>query len=177
MRALIMTFAVIGLLAAGGCSLPELAPETASPPAPSGGALPPPESAPEAAAETTSEPGGEVAPDSIGESGTVVESITGEPALAGGAAITLPERSGWTHPEVPLTKQQEDIETCFRFASAQINRESRIDQDRYEGDTDRDFVNLYGETTLTQRVDYYSERRRRGGLFDACMQSKGYIKD
>ena len=86
-----------------------------------------------------------------------------------------PRRHGWTHPEIPLTKQQVDIEACFNFATAQIARESQIDEDRYQVDTD--FADLYGETTLERRVDYYTERRRRGALFDSCMHSRGYLKN
>lgn len=156
MKALIIAVAAFGLWAAAGCTLPE----SSSPAAPSGGALPPPEGT------------------AAGSSGVVIESIQSEGfAAAGTTVITIPERSGWTHPEVPLTKQQADIETCFRFAAAQVDREAQIDDDRYEGSSDRDAVNLYGVTTLTRRVDYYSQRRRRGALFDTCMQSKGYVKN
>ena len=98
-------------------------------------------------------------------------------AAAEPSAITIPEGAGWTDPEIPLTKQQEDIEACFRFATAQVAREALIDEDRYDTRADRDVYNLYGQPTLTRRVDYYSERRRRGALFDTCMQSKGYVKN
>ncbi len=172
MKALIIAVAACGLWAATGCTLPE----SSSPAAPSGGALPPPEGTAEPASEAAGAAAGESA--AAGSSGVVIESIQPEgSAAAGPTAITIPERSGWTHPEVPLTKQQAEIETCFRFASAQVDREALIDEDRYEGSSDRDAVNLYGVTTLTRRVDYYSERRRRGALFDTCMQSKGYVKN
>jgi hypothetical protein len=176
MNPLILAVAAIGLWAATGCTLPE----PLSPGEPTGGALPPPIGAPEATGVTAGDAAGASAVESAaaGTSGVVIESIEPEPsATTGPTAITIPEGSGWTHSEVPLTKQQEDIETCFRFASAHVERESRIDDDRYEGSSDRDVVNLFGETTLTRRVDYYSERRRRGGLFDTCMQSKGYVKN
>ena len=172
MKALIIAVAALGLWAAAGCTLPE----SSSPAAPSGGALPPPEETVEPASEAAGAPAVESA--AAGSSGVVIESIQPEAsATAGPTAIILPERSGWTHSEVPLTKQQEDIETCFSFATAQVKREAQIDEDIIEASSDRDAVNLYGETTLTQRVDYYSERRRRGGLFDTCMQSKGYVKN
>jgi hypothetical protein len=172
MKALIIAVAALGLWAAAGCTLPE----SSSPVTPSGGALPPPEETVEPASEAAGAPAVESA--AAGSSGVVIESIQPEAsATAGPAAIIIPERSGWTHSEVPLTKQQEDIETCFRFATAQVDRETLIDEDRFEASSDRDALNLYGETTLTQRVDFYSERRRRGGLFDTCMQSKGYVKN
>jgi len=176
MKALIIAVAAFGLWAAAGCTLPE----ASSPATPNGGALPPPEETVEPVRESASEAAG--APDAesaaAGSSGVVIESIRPEPsATAEPTAIILPERSGWTHSEIPLTKQQEDIETCFSFATAQVKREAQIDEDIIDGSSDRDALNLYGETTLTQRVDYYSERRRRGGLFDTCMQSKGYVKN
>ena len=172
MKALIIAVAALGLWAAAGCTLPE----ASSPAAPSGGALPPPEETAEPASEAAGARAVESA--AAGSSGVVIESIQPEAsATAEPAAIILPERSGWTHSEIPLTKQQEDIETCFSFATAQVKREAQIDEDIIDGSSDRDAVNLYGETTLTQRVDYYSERRRRGGLFDTCMQSKGYVKN
>ena len=176
MNPLIIAVAAFGLWAATGCA----SPEPSSPSAPIGGALPPPMGAPEPTGVTAGEAAGASAVESAaaGSSGVVIESIAPEPSVTTGpTAITIPERSGWTHSEIPLTKQQEDIETCFRFASAHVERETRIDDDRYEGSSDRDVVNLFGETTLTRRVDYYSERRRRGGLFDTCMQSKGYVKN
>ena len=166
--------AVVGLCAAPGCTLPE--PSSSAPPA--GGALPPPEDLAEPGGESAVAPASEsTAPKSAApESGVVIESIQPEPeAAVGPTAITIPEGSGWTHSEIPLTKQQEDIEACFNFASAQLARESQIDYDRDQ--VDSDFANLHGETTLTRRVDYYSERRRRGALFDSCMRSKGYLKN
>ena len=172
MKALIIAVAALGLWAAAGCTLPE----ASSPAAPSGAALPPPEETVEPASEAAGARAVESA--AAGSSGVVIESIQPEPsATAERTAIILPERSGWTHSEILLTKQQEDIETCFSFATAQVKREAQIDEDIIDGSSDRDAVNLYGETTLTQRVDYYSERRRRGGLFDTCMQSKGYVKN
>jgi hypothetical protein len=175
MKALIIAVAALGLWAAAGCTLPE----SSSPATPSGGALPPPEETVEPARESTGEAAGAPAAESAaGSSGVVIESIQPEAsATAEPTAIILPERSGWTHSEIPLTKQQEDIETCYLFATAQVDREAQIDDDRIEASSDRDDSNLYGVTTLAQRVDYYSERRRRGGLFDTCMQSKGYVKN
>jgi len=172
MNPFIIVVAALCLCTAAGCTLPE----PSRPSAPSGGALPPPESTVEPTGATAGAAPEESA--AAGTGGVVIESIEPEPsAAAEPTAIIIPEGSGWTHPEIPLTKQQEDIETCFRFATAQIARETQIDDDRYEGTSDRDSVNLYGETTLTRRVDYYSERRRRGALFDTCMQSKGYVKN
>ena len=171
MKSLLMAAAALGLCVAVGC-----APAGSSRSAPPAGtALPPPESAaPESAAPTSPEPAG-AAPES---GGVVVETIEPDPsASAGPSAITIPEQTGWTHPEVPLTRQQADIETCFNFASAQIERENQIDDDRYELSNERDFSDFHSEAVLARRVDYYSERRRRGSLFDSCMRSKGYLRN
>jgi len=172
MKFLFVAVAVMGLWAAGGCTQPVSS--NSGPPA--GGALPPP--------EDVAEPGGNAAvapvPESPepGSSGVVIETIQPEPLVAAEpTAVIIPEGAGWTHPEIPLTKQQSDIEACFSFATAQVSRESQIDDDRYQGSSDSDALDLYGETTLTRRVDYYSERRRRGALFDTCMRSKGYLKN
>ena len=168
MKSLFVAVTVVGLWAAVGCTQPESS--RSAPPA--GGALPPPEG--------VAEPGGETAvappPESAApEGGVVIESIQPDASVAASpSAIIIPEGSGWTHPEIPLTKQQADIEACFNFATAQIARESQIDDDRYQ--VESDFADLHGETTLTRRVDYYSKRRRRGALFDSCMHSMGYLK-
>jgi hypothetical protein len=172
MKALITVVVALALLGAPACSFPE----PTRPTAPSSGALPPPEGAAAPVPESAGTAAAESAP--AGSSGVVIDTIEPDPSVAAvPTAVTIPEGAGWTHPEVPLTTQQEDIEACFRFASAQVARESLIDEDRYDSSADRDVYNLWGEPTLTQRVDYYSERRRRGALFDSCMQSKGYIKN
>ncbi|MDX1575607.1 MAG: hypothetical protein R3285_05410 [Kiloniellales bacterium] len=171
MKGLITAVAAVALLAAAACSFSEPTRTTA----PSAGALPPPEDAAEPAPESS---GAAATESAAGGGGVVIETIEPDPAVAAvPTAVTIPEGAGWTHPEIPLTEQQEDVEACFRFASAQVARESRIDEDRYDSRADRDVYDLWGEPTLTRRVDYYSERRRRGTLFDSCMQSKGYIKN
>ena len=167
MKSLLIVAAFFCLCAVGGCSQ---AGSTRSAP-PSGTALPPPEGV----SETGAVPAPAPAPES---KGVVVETIRPEPSASGGAtAIIIPEQTGWTHPEIPLTRHQEDIETCFSFASAQIDRESQIDEDRNEWNNERDHSDFHSEALLTQRVDYYSQRRRRGSLFDSCMRSKGYQRN
>ncbi len=164
MKALILAVVALGLWAAG-CSFPE----ASKPAPPSGEALPPPQGVAEPAVESGAAAGG---------SGAVIESIPAEPsATAGPTAITIPEGAGWANPGVPLTKQQQDTEACFSYADGQIARESQIDEDRYQGSDDREFVDQFGVTTLTRRLDFYSERRRRGALFDSCMESKGYVRN
>lgn len=176
MKALIVTVVALALWAGPGCSLPR----SSSPALPGGDALPPPADAAEPGGGSTAAPAAPAAETggTAGESGTVIESIQPDPSAAEGpTAITIPEGAGWTRPGVPLTKQQADIEACFTFAEAQIDRETQIDNDLDQVGGDRDFEDQYGVKALTRRVDYYSERRRRGALFDSCMESKGYVKD
>ena len=168
MKALMVMVAALALWAAVGCTLPE----PSSPAPPGGGVLPPPEDLAEPGEATgapATEPGG---------TGTVVETIKPDASAAEEpTAVAIPEASGWTNPAVPLSRRQEDIDACFSYAEGQIKREAQIDDDRYNFGDDRDFQNQYGLNTFRQRVDYYSERRRRGALFDACMQSKGYVRE
>jgi hypothetical protein len=175
MKALVAALAALAIGILVGCTMPE----PSSPP-PAGGALPPPEGLEEPdTAGAPAAPAGETgAGGTGGESGTVVETIKPEPSEAQEpSAIAIPEGSGWTNPGVPLTQQQLDIESCFNYADAQIKSEAQIDDDRFLSGNDRDFENQYGLNTFRQRVDYYSERRRRGALFDSCMESKGYTKE
>lgn len=168
MKALIVAVAALAFGLGVGCTMPE----PSSPPA-AGGALPPPAGLEEPDTAGKSGAGGE-----SGEPGTVVETISPEPSAAEEpTAIAIPEGSGWTNPGTPLTQQQADVESCFSFADAQIRSEAQIDDDRFLSGNDRDFQNQYGLNTFRQRVDYYSERRRRGALFDSCMESRGYIRE
>lgn len=172
MKSLFLAVMVVGLWAAAGCTQPESSRSAL----PAGEALPPPEGVAEPGGEAVVAPAPEGTAPGGGEVVIEIETIQPESSAAvSPTAIIIPEGSGWTHPEIPLTKQQADIEACFNFATAQIARESQIDEDRYQ--VESDFTDLHGETTLTRRVDYYTERRRRGALFDSCMRSRGYLKN
>jgi hypothetical protein len=173
MKALIVTVTVFAFWAVVGCTMPE----PSSPPPSSGGALPPPGELEEpdtgGGGAPAAVPGGDT-----GSGGTVIETIKPEPSAAQEpAAVNIPEASGWTNPSVPLNEQQQDMDSCFSYATAQIQRETRIDDDQYSVGQSLDFQNQYHLDTFRQRLDYYSERRRRGALFDACMESKGYTKN
>lgn len=151
------------IVAVGGCTFDTPWPGAPSPPesaleggTAAGGALPPPDS-----------------PVVPSEGGTEVEAFAGE--LSGPpASVRLPAGSAWSRPGAPLTQQQSDLEACYRFATSQIARDARIDEDRLQNRDDGDDV--HGVTTFSRRVDFYSERRRRGSLFDSCMHAKGYTK-
>jgi hypothetical protein len=88
--------------------------------------------------------------------------------------IAVPESSGWDNPEMGLTRRQSDIEACYGYAAAQVARDDQIDSDRHQIRDDDDDV--LGLTTLTRRVDFYSQPRRRDSLFDSCMRAKGYVE-
>ena len=112
--------AVLLLLAA--CSLP---PREVAPPPPDLGALPPP-----AIEAGEIEAGGIEAEPAAAEVPLSVEYIPAEAPPPGSLAVAIPEVSGWTHSEVPLTRQQSDIEACYGYATVQVARDARIDEDR-----------------------------------------------
>ena len=151
--------AVLLLLAA--CSSP---PREAAPPPPDLGALPPP----------GVEAGRIEAGPAAAEVPLSVEYIPAEAPPPGSRAVAIPEVSGWTHSEVPLTRQQSDIEACYGYAAAQVARDARIDEDRRQLRDDSN--DLVGLTTFARRVDFYSEPRRRAELFDRCMSARGYTE-
>jgi len=178
MKALNLAVAALTIWAGIGCTFSE----PTSPSAPAGGALPPPADLETPGATGTGATGtGAPAAPSAGDApapGTVIETIEPPPsAAAEPTAVPIPEASGWINPSVALSEQQADIDACFSYAQGQIDRETQIDQDRYLATDEPGFQNQYGVNTFKQRVDYYSERRRRGSLFDACMESKGYVKE
>ncbi|MDX1422668.1 MAG: hypothetical protein R3322_05980 [Kiloniellales bacterium] len=171
MKALNLAIAALTIWAGIGCTFSE----PTGPSAPAGGALPPP--ADLETPDATSAPAAPSAGDAPAP-GTVIETIEPSPSAATEpSAVPIPEASGWINPSVPLSDQQADIDACFSYAQGQIERETQIDQDRYLATDEPGFQNQYGVNTFKQRVDYYSERRRRGALFDACMESKGYVKE
>lgn len=166
--------AALVLLAA--CSPP---PREAAPAPPEIGVLPPPAieaGAIEAGAIEAGaiEAGAVEAEPAAAEVPLSVEYIPAEAPPPEPLAIATPEVSGWTQSEVPLTRQQSDIEACYGYAAAQVARDARIDEDRRQlGDDSNDFL---GMTTFNRRVDFYSEPRRRAEVFDRCMSSRGYTK-
>ncbi len=172
--------AVLLLLAA--CSSPP--PREAAPPPPDLGALPPPGiEAGEIEAEEIEAreiEAGEIEAEEIeavpaaAEVPLSVEYIPAEAPPPGSLAVAIPEVSGWTHPEIPLTRQQSDIENCYGYAAALVARDARIDEDRRQLLDDSN--DLLGLTTFAQRVDFYSEPRRRAKLFDRCMSARGYSR-
>ncbi len=168
MKLPIVTFAGLFALFLAGCSSGSSGYSGSS--ASSGGsALPPPDPM---VAPPVSESGattGVVAATSV-----AVESSPSEPVVATGAVISIPEAGGWTNPTIPLSQYQTDIDSCFSYASAQIDRDALIDFDRQQVRDVDDQVQ--GMAALSRRVDHYTAKRRRGSLFDSCMNAKGYTK-
>ena len=164
------------LLLLAACSSP---PREAAPPPPDLGALPPPgiEAGEIEAGEIEAgeiEAGEIEAVPAAAEVPLSVEYIPAEAPPPGSLAVAIPEVSGWTHSEVPLTRQQSDIEACYGYAAAQVARDARIDEDRRQLRDDSN--DLLGLTTFARRVDFYSEPRRRAKLFDRCMSARGYTR-
>ncbi len=94
------------------------------------------------------------------------------PAPRPPARQTLPDSSGWSNPEIPLSRHQTDIEACHGFAWARVDNDLRIDNDIH-GNFDTIDSGL-GFSALSRRVDLYAAKKQRNTLFERCMQSKGY---
>ncbi len=145
----------------------------ASPPPPQGVALPPSGTSLAVVSEETVV---EVEP-AVGtfiDEPLAAEYVPVQATAEGSLIIAIPADSGWDNPEMPLTRRQSDIEACYGYAVAQVARDDRIDYDRQQ--IREDGNNVLGLTTLTQRVDFYSQPRRRDSLFDSCMRAKGYVQ-
>ncbi|MGF1594064.1 MAG: hypothetical protein ACFCUW_12330, partial [Kiloniellaceae bacterium] len=69
---------------------------------------------------------------------------------------------------------QDDIEDCYRYATAQTRRDAQYIDDRNAGiDT---LTNQSPYAGLRQRVDEFDLRNRRSALMSSCMESKGYVR-
>ena len=101
-----------------------------------------------------------------------VDTVAGVPAPQPPARQTLPDSSGWSNPEIPLSRHQADIEACHGFAWARVDNDLRIDND-IQGNFDTIDSGL-GFSALSRRVDLYVAKKRRNTLFERCMESKGY---
>jgi hypothetical protein len=84
----------------------------------------------------------------------------------------LPEQPGWTNPEVPLSGHQRDIEACYDYAWAQVERDLQIESDIQ--DTMDTMASGLGFSPENRQADLYGARQRRHRLFERCMQSRGY---
>lgn len=87
--------------------------------------------------------------------------------------IRGPEGSLWKGAPKDKDAHNADIESCYRYASAQTEHDARIEQDRRaiygDGFSDTQSVGL-----LSSKLRSYDHESRRRSLFSSCMRSKGY---
>ncbi len=97
-------------------------------------------------------------------------------APAGGGAAGRPTASGgWSKAGVTGEAKRADIDACYRFATAQIANDARIDSDIGAA---RGQVNSFQHriNNLNQQVDDHYYSRQRISKFGDCMRSKGYVR-
>jgi hypothetical protein len=99
------------------------------------------------------------------------------PAVSGTAPAApsrrdIPEQPGWANPDVPLSGHQRDIEACYDYAWAQVDRDLRIESDIQ--DTMDTMASGLGFSPENRQADLYGARQRRHRLFERCMQTRGY---
>jgi len=96
-------------------------------------------------------------------------------APAGGGGTDRSTASGaWSKPGVTGEEKRADMEACYRFSTAQIANDVRIDSDIGAA---RDQVNSYQYRfdNLTRQVDGHYYSKQRINKFGSCMRSKGYV--
>jgi len=176
-----MTTALAGvllLLAACATEPPGPASGTAAPPASgtvapaSGGALPPPSAGDSPTGErlpvVSSEPVPAPAPQGSREAPKAESSS--EPVIIKG-----PDGTTWAARSAKdEDAYRDDIDDCFRYASAQTRNDARILDDRNAGIDTLTSQSRYSH--LRQRVDEFDLRNRRAALMSSCMESKGYAR-
>ena len=156
-------------LAAGLLLLAACAAEPSGPAATGqrGTALPPPSAGESAAGGSLPvAPSAPLPPPISGET----QAAPGEPVIVEGPDGTTWEATSAKNAEV----YQDDIENCYRYATAQTRRDAQFIDDRNAGiDT---LTNQSPYSGLRQRVDEYDLRNRRASLMSSCMESKGYAR-
>lgn len=138
---------------------------TAAAPAPQ--PLPVPEPAPTTQTAAHGGSGGQIPTLSGGNEGVTVLSSEEE-----GRAPLPAFQSGWTKPGTSQEQHRADIESCYRYAFAQVDHDLKIDSDVAAARDDDD--KGLGFTLLTQKLNLYDLKRRRSELINDCMESKGY---
>ena len=94
------------------------------------------------------------------------------PSATTAAPSDFPEQPGWANPEGPLSGHQRDIEACYDYAWAQVERDLQIDSDIQ--DTMDTMASGLGFSPENRQAKLYGARQRRHRLFERCMQSRGY---
>ena len=99
----------------------------------------------------------------------------GDAPAGGGETDRSAASGGWSKPGVTGEEKRADIEACYRFSTAQIANDVRIDSDIGSA---RDQVNSsyhYRFDNLTRQVDGHYFSKQRINKFGSCMRSKGYV--
>jgi hypothetical protein len=122
----------------------------------------------------TNLPASDLPPVSDGGSAAVSSTPSSPPPAASQAPSRrdIPEQPGWTNPDVPLSAHQRDIEACYDYAWAQVERDLRIESDIQ--DTMDTMISGLGFSPENRQADLYGSRQRRYRLFESCMRSRGY---
>jgi hypothetical protein len=104
-------------------------------------------------------------------------SSTSQPPAEAGEPVIVKGPDGTTWEATTAkdeTVYQDDIEDCYRYATALTKRDAQYIDDRNAGiDT---LTNQSPYSGLRQRVDEYDLRNRRASLMSSCMESKGYAR-
>jgi len=164
--AFVKALAAAALLLMASCASEPAGP---SPAAKTGTALPPP-AAGETAAAGGSLPVAPSQPLPAPAAGAQPAPADAEPVIIKG-----PDGTTWQASR-PKEEQvyQDDLEDCYRYATAQTKRDAQYIDDRNAGiDT---LTNQSPYSGLRQRVDEYDLRNRRAALMSSCMESKGYAR-
>ena len=86
-----------------------------------------------------------------------------------------PESGGqWVKPGLSKAEYRADLESCFRYAQAQIAHDERI-----ETDTGAAFdaaPSGLGVTRLRSGMTAFERKNRRTTLYHECMRAKGYVE-
>lgn len=90
-----------------------------------------------------------------------------------------PAREGagrWSKAGVTEAERQQDIRDCYEAARATVERDARMDRDIGAG---RAEPSATGDRTteLVKDMRAFGLERRRGELFERCMQKKGYARE
>ena len=80
----------------------------------------------------------------------------------------------WVKPGMEGDQLRADLDSCYRYSVAQIDRDRQIDADRTAATYAIDAG--LGFRALESGQQRFSERRRRTANFERCMVEKGYTR-
>lgn len=87
----------------------------------------------------------------------------------------LPEGGGqWTKPGLGNEEYRADLESCFRYAQAQIAHDERIESD--SGAAFDSSPRGLGVARLKSGMTAFERKNRRTDLYHECMRAKGYVE-